>query len=294
MAISLSHYRFGVDELAESTHGWYAAEDTNPTQGQIPLDTTFLLRFVEQCDATSLSNVDGEFQYRKNGGTWTNITTTSTVVKAVAATALTNGSNCTQRLSGTGTFESSGAGQTEDGTSGGTANDIVANGNSETECGLQLLSAGLTGGDVVEFRLTRDGGILFDSYLVTPTITIPRTLTGAAFTSPASLPAGNVAPPGITLTGVAFTSPAAFPTGQLSLRLNGAAFASPAAFPTGALSLRVGGAAFPSPAAFPTGQVNLPGAGWLATQLRIGSVIAPRRRMPPGGTLTYHQFPWNR
>lgn len=173
MALTQSHYRFGIDSGTESSHGWHANEDANPSEGTIALDTTFLLRFCLQCDGTAASNVDCEYQYRVNGGTWTNITTTSSFVRAVAATALTNGGNCTKRLSGTGTFESSGAGQTEDGTSGGTANDIVANGNSECECGLQLRSADLTGGETVDFRLTRDGGVLIDTYAVTPSLTIP-------------------------------------------------------------------------------------------------------------------------
>jgi len=178
MALALSHYRFGIDELAESTHGWRAAEDANPAQGVILVDVTFLLRFTVQADATGLSNVDNEFQYRKNGGPWTNITTSSTNVVAIAATALTNGGNCTKRLSGTGTFESSGAGQTEDGTSGGTANDIVASGNSETECGLQLVGASLADDDVIEFRLTRDGGALLDTYAVVPSVIVLKDMAG--------------------------------------------------------------------------------------------------------------------
>jgi hypothetical protein len=176
MALTLSHFRFGADDGGtEATHGWHAAEDTNPGPTVIALDTTFLLRFCVQANATGLTNVDNEFQYRKNGGTWTNITTTSNDVRAVAATALTNGSDCTKRLSGTGTFESSAAGQTEDGSSGGTANDIANSGNSETECGLQLRSADLVAGDLIEFRLTRDGGTLLDTYSVVPALQIPVT-----------------------------------------------------------------------------------------------------------------------
>lgn len=177
MALTLSHYRFGINELAESTHGWHAAEDANPAQGVIAVDVPFLLRFCVQANATGLSNVDNEFQCRKNGGAWQNITTTSTVVKAVAVTPLTEGGNCTKRLSGTGTFESSGAGQTEDGVSGGAANDIVASGNSETECGLQIVGADVAHGDLVEFRLTRDGGVLLDTYSVVPALTVSKLVT---------------------------------------------------------------------------------------------------------------------
>jgi hypothetical protein len=180
VALTLSHYRFGVDELAESTHGWHAAEDTDPAEGVIAVDTTFLLRFTVQANAAAgLTNVDNNFEFRLNGGTWTQITTSSSVVKAVAATALTNGGNCTKRLSGTGTFETTGAGQTEDGISGGTANDIVASGNSETECGLQIVGADVAGGDLIEFRLTRDAQVLLDTYSVVPSITRSPRVCGA-------------------------------------------------------------------------------------------------------------------
>lgn len=170
MAVTQSHFRFGIEELAESTHGWYAAEDVNINFA----DTVnrFLLRFCLQCDATALSNLDAEFQYRINGGTWTAITTSSSVVRALSTSVFTDAQSPTKRLSGTGTFESSSQGCTHDGISGGAAFDIVASGNGETECSLQLQAANLKHGDVIDFRLTRDGAILLDTYSVTPSITI--------------------------------------------------------------------------------------------------------------------------
>lgn len=172
MAVTLSHFRFGLDNGTESTHGWHAAEDTNPAGGIPQLDTTFLLRFTLQCDATLLSNIDAEFQYRKNGGTWTQITTATTNVKAVTPASWANAANTTKRLSGTGTFETTSQGCTTDGISGGAAFDIVASGNGETECALQLVGADLANADVIDFRLTRDGGILLDTYAVMPTVTV--------------------------------------------------------------------------------------------------------------------------
>jgi hypothetical protein len=177
VAVTQSHYRFGVDELAESTHGWYAAEDANPSAGTITNDFTFLLRFCCQCDGTLLSNADFEFQVRRNGGAYQNITTTSTIVKAVAAACFANAENTTQRLSGTGTFEASSQGCTEDGISGGAQFDIVANGNGETECSLQIVGGDVSHGDVLDFRLTRDGGTLLDTYAVTPSLTVLKTQT---------------------------------------------------------------------------------------------------------------------
>jgi hypothetical protein len=244
MAVSQSHYRFGNDDGGtEATHGWHAAEDTVPAVGTIKLQV-FLLRFTSQCDGTAQSNVDCQYQVRKNGGAYQNITTSSTIVRAVAATALTNGGNCTKRLSGTGTFETTGAGQTEDGISGGNANDIVANGNSECECGLQVQAADVVNGDLLEFRLTRDGGTLYDTYSVTPSFTVSdtATLTGAFLATAEQVFAGTLTSPttlqgaflgtaeqifvgsvgsGISLQGVFLASAEQIFAGQLNQRLNG-------------------------------------------------------------------------
>jgi len=254
MALTLSHYRFGIDELTESTHGWHAAEDTNPAQGVILVGVTFLLRFTVQADATGLTNVDNEFQYRKNGGTWTNITTSSTNVVAIAATALTNGSNCTKRLSGTGTFEASAAGQTEDGTSGGTTNDIVASGNSETECGLRLVGADLADDDVIEFRLTRDGGTLLDTYAVVPTLIVLDDMAG---TLSATLGA-------LTLTAAGTVDIAGTASPTLGALTSSAAGALDIA---GALSSSLGAATLSA-----TGTVEI--AGTLSTSLAAATLSA--------------------
>lgn len=168
--ISQSHFRFGKEELLEATHGWWQNEDVNHTQ-LITADWTFLLRFCEQV-TTAVLNVDAQFQYNKNAAGWVNITTSSAVVKAVPSVAFTDAANCTKRLSGTGTFETSGAGCTEDGLSGGNANDIQLNGNSETEAGLQVVAADVANGDTIQFRLTSPDGTMV--YTVTPTLTIQK------------------------------------------------------------------------------------------------------------------------
>lgn len=169
MALTLSHFRFGVHEGTESSHGWWAAEDANI---QFASGTPLLLRACVQADGTGLNNVDLEWQYRLNGGAWTNITTSSAVVRTGATTVFANGADCTKRLSGTGTFVTNNNGCTQDGSAGGTTNDIPASGCTETEIAVQVLSAGTAVGDLIEFRLTRDGGNLLDAYAVVPTLSV--------------------------------------------------------------------------------------------------------------------------
>jgi hypothetical protein len=170
MAVNLhtTHFRFGNDDGTESTHTFKANEDTN-----ISLIKTgiFLLRFqVQETGNTAAANTDCQFQVSRNGGAFQDITTSSTICRAVAVNAFTNGANCTKRLTGTGTFETTGAGCTEDGSSGGTANDIAALGCSETECGLQLQSGDIANGDVLTFRLTSPDFTITND--VVPTITV--------------------------------------------------------------------------------------------------------------------------
>ncbi|MBE3088017.1 MAG: hypothetical protein IMZ71_02725, partial [Chloroflexi bacterium] len=119
MAVTCTHFRFGSDDGTEATHTFKANLDTNPTHDWAW--ATFLLRLTEQDTVAAASNEAATFRYSKNGGTWTAITTSSANVKSVTPAAWANGANCTKRLTGTGTFESSGAGCTVDGTSGGTA-----------------------------------------------------------------------------------------------------------------------------------------------------------------------------
>lgn len=172
MAVDLrqTHFRFGVLELSELKHGWIANEDTNIS---IFSGSSFTLRFTAQeTGGTATVDTDFQFEYNKNGAGWNSITTTSSVVKAISTTFLVNGGNCTKRLSGTGTFEGTAAGVTEDGTSGGTACDIAANGNTETECSLQIVDADVADGDTIQFRITSpDYTITHD---IIPTLTIAK------------------------------------------------------------------------------------------------------------------------
>ena len=183
MAVDLrqTHFRFGKDDNTEILHTFWELEDTNHSQ-LVDTDWTFLLRFCEQNESvdTIASNTDAQFEYNKNGAGWVSVTTSSVVVKAVAVGAFANGDNCTQRLSGTGTFESSGAGCTEDGSSGGNANDIAISGNSETECGLQVVAAQVADGDTIQFRFSSVDWAV--AYTITPTLTITKSPPGVSTT----------------------------------------------------------------------------------------------------------------
>jgi len=151
MATLFTHYRFGVNSGTEADHGWHANEDTNPPVGTIQCDTTFLLRagISRTRPATTLRRSSSTASTRRlrghhhhldarQGGKW----------------HPHQRRDCTQRLTGQGTFQSNNDGQTEDGSSGGSVNDIASGGCSETEIAIQIVAAAVNHYDLIEFQLT--------------------------------------------------------------------------------------------------------------------------------------------
>jgi hypothetical protein len=91
-------------------------------------------------------------------------------MRAIAAAAIADAANTTSRLGGTGTFESSSQGASEDGLAGGTAFDIVTDGRGECVFGVQLQGGDVAPGDVITFRLLVDGATF--TYSQTPTLNV--------------------------------------------------------------------------------------------------------------------------
>src|SRR3990167_7784468 len=112
---------------------------------------------------------------------------------AVTTTVFANGADLTKRLSGTGTFESSGDGGTHDGLSGGAQNDIAASGNSETECAMQIVSGDVAHNDVIEFRLTSPDFTITNDVVPTLTVNEPAAVTLAASSAGITVVAGALA-----------------------------------------------------------------------------------------------------
>jgi hypothetical protein len=168
-AFDQDSFRLRNDDGSETTATWLAAANTNAS---MLIDTTYRARFlVQQTGEITASDVDLEWQYNLAGAGWNNITTSSSVVRAVPSPNFIDAANCTQQL-GSGTFFTSNAGMTEDGTAGGTTLDPPAATEMETELSFQIRAADVAPGQTVQLRLTRDVGIVLNTYTQTPTITI--------------------------------------------------------------------------------------------------------------------------
>lgn len=159
-------FRWREDDGTEATASWIG--DPNQDLSSPQTDYTYRLRFLLQ----NTGDKDGSgftprLEYRRNGGTWTQVTTTSNFVRCQASAYVTDGTACLQRLgSGTydeGYFDSNGS---------ITSFTFSQAQESEDEWCLQFRSADIGGGDVIELRVT-NGGAALNSYTNTPSTTFP-------------------------------------------------------------------------------------------------------------------------
>jgi hypothetical protein len=164
LALNQNQYRFGENFGTESTHPWLAAANF-PIM--VPPGRPFLFRGnLQASGGVAHNNSAGVVRYRHTpkatgiAGPLTNLTTTGNVIRTGDSPAFADAANCTKRLGGTGTFEASGAGCTEDGSFGGGPLDIVANGCAEFLIGGQLIGAGTAVGDRIELLAEVNGSPL--------------------------------------------------------------------------------------------------------------------------------------
>jgi CheY-like chemotaxis protein len=134
---------------------WKAAENTD--WNQMP-DTSFRVRFlIQQTDGYDVSDKSFQLQYRHNGGSWTNVTGSSSYVKAVASGTVSDGTDTTEQMSGSQNFLTGDNNAFDGGdgvAGGGTAMDFTgANDEVELEYCLQIVGADTSVADAIELRV---------------------------------------------------------------------------------------------------------------------------------------------
>jgi len=173
-------FRYRNDDGNESGASWIYTLNNN---GSLLTDTNYRMRFTIYNDGTAVRrNLEPRFQYRWYTGfwgAWTNITTSSSVVKAVPSLetswTITDGDDCSQQLS-TGTYDPTNKGYTEDGLSGGATLDMSAGAKAETELCFQIVDSIVSDGNLIQIRLVQGdaGDAVFESYTETPEITVSK------------------------------------------------------------------------------------------------------------------------
>jgi hypothetical protein len=166
--ITESKIRGRNDDGSESTATWKAAENTGWTQ---KTNETFRVRFMLAAGAAGAGvTFANQLQYQLNGGSWTNVTTSSSVVKAVGSANLTDNDVTTEQMAGSQTFQDTGR-VIEDGI--GPTVVFGPSTDQEDEFSLQIVGADVVTGDEINLRTTKSG-VAMDAYGVAtnPLITV--------------------------------------------------------------------------------------------------------------------------
>ncbi|HET7376916.1 MAG TPA: hypothetical protein VFK30_09425, partial [Anaerolineae bacterium] len=162
--------------------------------GTLALDTNWRVRFhVQVTNACAAANRIFQIEYSKNGGGWTAINGTDSLnVRSTASPNVADAANTTDQMTtGTGTFIGTTAFDEANGQAGGTQLDIAASGQTEVEFCIQLRSADLTNGDLIELRVT-DSQANLNSWPSIPAI--PIAISVSRTPTVGSLSLGNIAP----------------------------------------------------------------------------------------------------
>lgn len=175
------HARFYADDGAINAATAIAAEDADIDSDDLALDTNVRLRIVVSETGAGTLGLAGDscqLQYRLNGGSWTVVDGSSSVVRSSASPNVTDGANLTRLLT---QFSSNAfVDGTYDEVNGRCGSDGVSpawNNATDVECEwcVQFRGADLSPGDVVELRGCRYNlGInsTFEAYTKTPSYTV--------------------------------------------------------------------------------------------------------------------------
>jgi len=139
---------------------WAANQNTNWSQD---VDTTFRIRLEVEEQNNKSQVIAGTIEYRLNGGSWVQVTTTSSVLKAVASSQFNDGDATTNVLTASAKTFTAGEG-TEDAIP---TNVGLQNTHLEHEYALQIVGADVANNNTIEVRL-----IGINNYAVTPSITV--------------------------------------------------------------------------------------------------------------------------
>jgi hypothetical protein len=179
-------FRGRNDDGDQASATWKEAQDTNWSQ---EADQNFRVRFMveEIGGAEAPFQPVFQLQYRKNGGAWTDVTGSSSNVRASASPNEADGTPTTQQLTGgTGTFRPC-AFDEIDGASHVPGSNWAPGDPGEAEYCVQIRSADTVANDVIELRLvntaTGANAAAFTTYTKVPSITVAAASTSGTISN---------------------------------------------------------------------------------------------------------------
>lgn len=179
--LNQSHFRIRRTDNQGLNTAFDAGDPAQDTNATIDAGDPFRIRFKIHESGGVGVNTAISFQFRKNGGTWTNLlpipaTPTNVAGVIIDSVQFTNGATCsTELLSSEGSFLTIGQGLD----TAFTTSSLNITANSSVECEVSLMIIGVfdgptqnVAGDTFEFRAVRSGGAAFAGTYVIPTITV--------------------------------------------------------------------------------------------------------------------------
>jgi hypothetical protein len=142
----------------EGTESGSAIIGTQNNQQSIDVDTNFQIRILMQEESATADDLELPFwEYELNSSaTWVPVTTTSSVLKAVDSSSLTDADDTTSRLTGgSGTFLTTNSWVTEDGTLA-TLSYPAGSEHCEALLSCSIVSGDVGNGDQILVRLSAD------------------------------------------------------------------------------------------------------------------------------------------
>ncbi len=165
-------FRARNDDGDEDEATWKKAADLDWNQ---VADVKFRVRFlIQHTGGSDVTDKSFQLQYRYNGGSWADVTGSSSYVKAVASGTVSDGTNTTEQLNGDQAFltgDNYGFDGSDGLAGGGPDMDFIgANDEVELEYCLQIVGTDVSVGESIELRV-------FDAsstyvYTETPLITV--------------------------------------------------------------------------------------------------------------------------
>lgn len=244
---NLDNFWFGDDDGTDETDNTFlGSKNSNQT---LNVDTNYRIRVGVSNTGAKADAIQLQLEYNHNSGGWNPVNASSSVVQMAASTKLTEGNDCTERLAGAQTFDSSNAGQEDnDGLTG--SNSLGINAEQEADYCFTIVSGDVVDTDTIELRVT-DAGLPLDNYNQTPTITVNEpagttyyqsvagTITPSGDPSIKTSPAaytGSITPAGgLAAKALKALSGSITPSGAVTLKTSLAAFTG-SLTPTGALT----------------------------------------------------------
>ncbi len=138
-------------EVTSTQHRIHSDGGTDLMGAKTPGYTYHFRVLIDEAGMSAGTLTTPNFEYNKNSAGWNVITTSSSVVKAVSTSNIVDGNNTTQRL-GSGTFITTNAWQSDDGSLPSLT--FVASEECEAICSIQLVKGDVADGDTVELRLS--------------------------------------------------------------------------------------------------------------------------------------------